>query len=311
MTGVNAANKIYDGSTAATLSGGALSGLVGSETVGLSGLSGTFADKNAGTAKAVTVSGATLSDGTGLASNYSISNPTGLTADITKKALTVTANSATKTYNGQQQSVTGFTATGLVNGETASALTQVSASGSGTNAGSYTSRASGTDNNYDLTFKDGSLDIGKAQISQVNGITANNRFFDGTTQATLNTNSAKFDGVFGTDQLVVSTAQGQFEDPQAGSNKTVNITGLSLSGADAANYELTNTTATTRADIYALTPTPNPTPSIRLTADYQQAIQFRREQQPTVTADLGTIGLVEVINGGVNLTGLNTLTGVR
>ena len=311
VTGLNAANKTYDGNTAATLSGGALSGLVGSETVGLSGLSGTFADKNAGTDKIVTVSGATLSDGTGLASNYSISNPTGLTADITKKALTVTANSATKTYNGQQQSVTGFTATGLVNGETASALTQVSASGSGTNAGSYTSRASGTDNNYDLTFKDGSLDIGKAQISQVNGITANNRFFDGTTQATLNTNSAKFDGVFGTDQLVVSTAQGQFEDPQAGSNKTVNITGLSLSGADAANYELTNTTATTRADIYALTPTPNPTPSIRLTADYQQAIQFRREQQPTVTADLGTIGLVEVINGGVNLTGLNTLTGVR
>ena len=244
----------------------------------------------------------------GTDNNYDLSFVNG-SLDIGKAAATVTANSANKTYNGQQQSVTGFSATGLVNGETESVLTQVSASGNGTNAGSYISSASGTDNNYALTFVDGSLDIAKAKIRQVNGITANNRLFDGTTQATLNTNSAEFDGVFGTDQLVVSTAQGQFEDPQAGSNKTVNITGLSLSGTDAANYELIQTTATTQADIYALISPIPPTPSILLNADYMQAIQFRREQQPTT--DLGVISIVEVINGGVNLTGLNTLTGVR
>ncbi|PKH67298.1 hypothetical protein CXF61_02845, partial [Psychrobacter sp. 4Dc] len=67
------------------------------------------------------------------------------------------------------QSVTGFSATGLVNGETESVLAQVSASGSGTNAGNYVSTASGSDNNYDLTFVNGSLDIAKAAAT----VTAN------------------------------------------------------------------------------------------------------------------------------------------
>ncbi|WP_171499772.1 MBG-2 domain-containing protein, partial [Acinetobacter guerrae] len=66
-------------------------------------------------------------------------------------------------YNGKDQTVTGFTATGLVNGETESVLTGVTASGTGKNAGSYSSKATGSDNNYNLTFIDGSLDIAKAQ----------------------------------------------------------------------------------------------------------------------------------------------------
>ena len=46
-------------------------------------------------ANAVTVSGTTLVDtASGLASNYTVSNPTGLTASITPKALTVTGQLA-------------------------------------------------------------------------------------------------------------------------------------------------------------------------------------------------------------------------
>jgi hypothetical protein len=72
----------------------------------------------------------------------------------------VTANSANVTYNGQQQSVNGFTASGLVNGETETVLTGVSTSGgSGRNVGSYTHTASGTDGNYDLSFVDGTLTV--------------------------------------------------------------------------------------------------------------------------------------------------------
>ena len=219
--------------------------------------------------------------------------------DIAKANATVTANSGHKTYNGQSQSVTGFTATGLVNGETESVLTQVTANGSGTNAGSYTSTASGTDNNYDLTFKDGALDIAKAHIKQVSGITADNRIFDTSTNATLNTQSAQFEGIFGTDELTVGSATGQFENPLVGFDKTVNITNISLSGADAANYDLINTTATTRADIYTLTPTA-----------YLQALPTRQAQALPTSSNI-TIAAIDVINGGVNLTGLTTLTGVR
>jgi hypothetical protein len=79
---------------------------------------------------------------------------------VGKANATVTANSDTKTYNGATQSVTGFTASGLVNGESVAVLGGVSTSGgSGTNAGSYTHTASGTDENYNLTFNVGSLII--------------------------------------------------------------------------------------------------------------------------------------------------------
>jgi filamentous hemagglutinin family protein len=86
ISDMTAANKVYDGNTVATLDGGALNGLVGTETLGLAGHTGSFADKNVGMNKIVTVTGTTLTDGTGLASNYSVTNPSGLVADITRLA---------------------------------------------------------------------------------------------------------------------------------------------------------------------------------------------------------------------------------
>src|SRR5690606_10173468 len=103
IDGITAANKVYDGNTSITLSGGRLSGLVDSETLTFSGMTGTFGDKNAGIGKTVTVTGTTLGNGGngGLASNYTISNPVGLRADITPKALTITGMSAVnKVYDG-------------------------------------------------------------------------------------------------------------------------------------------------------------------------------------------------------------------
>jgi hypothetical protein len=82
VSGSTAVNKIYDGSAVATLSGGTLQGLVGtdSSTVTLN-TSGTFASKNVGNNIAVT-STSTLS-GTG-SGNYTLTQPTGLSANITR-----------------------------------------------------------------------------------------------------------------------------------------------------------------------------------------------------------------------------------
>ncbi|ASK21743.1 hypothetical protein CEK60_21790 [Halomonas sp. N3-2A] len=89
---------------------------------------------------------------------------------IDKATATVTANSDTTIYSGGSQNVTGFTATGLVGGENASVLADVTTTGgSGTDAGTYTHTASGTDGNYDLTFVDGALTIDKATAT----VTAN------------------------------------------------------------------------------------------------------------------------------------------
>ena len=72
----------------------------------------------------------------------------------------MTANSSTVTYSGVAQSVTGFTANGLVNSETIAVLDGVTTTGgAATNAGSHIHTASGTDENYNLSFQPGVLEL--------------------------------------------------------------------------------------------------------------------------------------------------------
>ena len=98
VTGTVAANKIYDGTTAASLSGSVLNGVLGSDNVTLGNdTAGTFATKNVGTGIAVstnmTVSGSDIG-------NYTLTQPTGITADITPLHITVTATGSNRVYNG-------------------------------------------------------------------------------------------------------------------------------------------------------------------------------------------------------------------
>jgi len=82
ISGITAGNKVYDATTAATLTGTAAVTALGTDQVTLGGTgSGAFADKNVGTGKAVTISGYTL--GGADASNYLVVIPTSLVADIT------------------------------------------------------------------------------------------------------------------------------------------------------------------------------------------------------------------------------------
>ena len=92
----SASNKVYDGSSAATVTL-SLSGFIGSETV-TSTNSSTFNNKNVGTGKTVTVNSITLADGSngGLAANYSISTGQTTTANVTAKALTASASASKK-----------------------------------------------------------------------------------------------------------------------------------------------------------------------------------------------------------------------
>jgi len=78
-----AENKVYDGSDTATVNGGALTGVVGSDDVALAAgsVSGTFSSRYAGTNISVTADAFALT-GT-KAGNYTLTQPTGLKADIT------------------------------------------------------------------------------------------------------------------------------------------------------------------------------------------------------------------------------------
>ena len=80
IAGAAAIGKVYNQSTVATITGTLAGGLVGSDVVTLV-LSGTYADANAGVDKPVT-STSTLTGAA--AAKYSLTQPTGLTATITK-----------------------------------------------------------------------------------------------------------------------------------------------------------------------------------------------------------------------------------
>ncbi|MEW6550784.1 MAG: MBG domain-containing protein [Campylobacterota bacterium] len=207
-------SKTYDGNANFT-SGFTLDStdIVNSDSVGISG-SASVSSANANTYTSFDSSTLALDN-----SNYTLSGNT-ISAVINKANATVTANSDTVTYNGQAQSVNGFSASGLVNGETISVLNGVTASATGTNAGAYTSSLSGTDENYNLTFVDGSLVINKANAT----VTANSNSvtYNGSTQ---NVNGFTATGLVGDETESVLTG----------------ISGATASGKNAGEYTTTLT----------------------------------------------------------------------
>jgi hypothetical protein len=186
ILGISVNNKTYDSTTTATFSGTSLTSGASTSTdykiyssdasfvsLDTSSATGVFANKNVANGISVSAGGFALSGSK--ASNYSLSQPSGLTANITQAQATVTADSATTTYTGATQSVSSFTASGLVGSETTSALTGISVTGSGKNAGTYSTVASGSDTNYAISFVNGSLLINKADAT-LTGLSASQAY---------------------------------------------------------------------------------------------------------------------------------------
>ncbi|MDL2198533.1 MBG domain-containing protein [Halopseudomonas aestusnigri] len=171
-----------------------------------------------------------LTVGGGSADNYELSFVDG-TLTINKAQATVTANSGTTTYNGAEQSVSGFTVDGLVNGEDASVLSGVTTSGGkGTNAGTYVLTASGSDGNYQLTFVDGALTIDRKTITA--DIRALDKLFDGSLTATL---EGVLNGTISGDDVALQLS-GLFASLTPGENRV--LVEAELTGADAGNYQM-------------------------------------------------------------------------
>ena len=161
VTGITADNKVYDGNTTATLTttGYSLVGVVSGETVTLdaSAYTANFASPGVGTGIAVTVTGPGLSGAD--AGNYTLTQPTGLTANITPLVITVTADNKTKVVGQGDPALTYQVTSGsLVGGDSFSGdLTR----DAGETVGHY-AICQGTlmaGNNYDLTFVNGDLEI--------------------------------------------------------------------------------------------------------------------------------------------------------
>jgi YDG domain/MBG domain (YGX type) len=87
---ITANNKVYDGTTTATIATRTLTGAVAGDAVSLVGGTATFADKNVGNGKTVTAAGLSLWGADAV--NYTVNSTAMTTANITPAPLTITAD---------------------------------------------------------------------------------------------------------------------------------------------------------------------------------------------------------------------------
>lgn len=239
----NGHDRAYDGSTAANVTYS--DNRIGTDDLTIAGTA-SFADKNAGTGKVINLSGVTVTGAD--ANNYAWSSPVSTSANISKALLNISATAQNKTYNGDTAAavtlndnrvagdnlILGLGAAHFTdkNAGIAKTVTANDISVGGTDANNYTWNASA------LT----TADINKANL--VVSAAASDKSYDGTALAQVLLSDNRVAG----DDLVANSVSSTFADKNAGIGKAVTVNGITLSGADALNYNV-NATATTTATI--------------------------------------------------------------
>jgi filamentous hemagglutinin family protein len=257
FTGID---RVYDGTVAVQVTGGSNDVIVGDlVSIGGSGVFSGPGARNAGSNKSIDVTGATL--GGADARNYSLANTTGsATANLLRKTVQPLYDTGNKVYDGDDIAVVQGRIQGLIAGDAASLTQTARFTGPGArNAGdnkpvevSGIALTGGHAGNYVLsaTTVTGTANIARRPVSLVGvtGIAAVDRVYDGTTQVAVNIGSQGTIGLapgdrVGNDDVSVSVpgsgnTTGTMADKHAGMGKQVQVAGLALVGADAANYTL-------------------------------------------------------------------------
>src|SRR3974390_36969 len=204
----------------------------------------------------VTVSGLTLTGSAG--GNYTLSQPGGLTANITGKGVTVSSglSANNKVYDGA--TAAGLSSNNVVligvlagdagnvfvstNGYLANFASANAGNGIGVTVSGLTLTGSAA-GNYTLSQPAGlAANITGKGVTIGRGISANNKVYDGTTAAGLSSNNVVLAGVLAGDagNIFVSTNGylANFASANAGNGIGVTVSGLTLTGSAAGNYTL-------------------------------------------------------------------------
>lgn len=197
--------------------------------------------------------------------NHNDTAPASVAVSIGKKPLTITGvTAASKPYDGTTNAdISSVTFDGVTLNRgtdyTVTASFDDAGVGSGKNVTATVTLMGQAAKNYALEQSSfpatGSITAKQVTVS---GITANDKVYDGTTNATLDCSNAKFGGVLENDKLTVA-AKGVFEKAEAG-KQNVTISDLKLGGNSAANYVLAGsgnqaqTSATITAKEVTVTP---------------------------------------------------------
>lgn len=256
LSGTAAASKVYDGGKLATISNaGMLDKAVEGDDIGVTAGSAEFSDKNVGQKKTVTVSGLALAGKD--AGNYLLDRTTAATvADITPLTLALSGTEvASKVYDGKTTATltkAGTLAKGIGNDVVTLNATGASATFSDKNVGKDKSVAvsglalEGADaGNYRIADPSAKASI-TARALSLSQTEVADKVYDGSTVATL-TNAGTLKEVVANDDVKTTTAgaTAAFADKNAGQGKTVTVSNLGLTGADAANYVLDSTQTAT------------------------------------------------------------------
>ena len=245
LTGLTAANKVYDTTVSATLSGIAAVNALGTDSLTLSGTpAGVFLDKHVGVAKPVQVTGLVL--GGSDAGNYVLASSNSLAADITPAPLLVTGLAvADKVYDATTlATLSGAASVIPLGGDQVSVVSLGVANFNDKNVGQakpVTLSAfalAGTDSgNYTLVAPTGLLaSITPADLAITGGVVAT-KVYDATTLATLSA-APVVNGLSADEVRLSATLSASFADKNVGNAKLVTLTGAALEGADAGNYRL-------------------------------------------------------------------------
>src|SRR3989338_6045206 len=239
---LTADNKIYDGLTSATITGRTFDGLEFSDVVTVTDGTATFDTKDVGASKVVSATGLILGSES-VAVNYIFNGEAVGAANITPKPITVTPNaSQTKVY-GQADPTFLYISDPLIGGDGfTGALSRVAGDDVGTYAYALGTLSAG--GNYALTLAPETFAITQKLLT----VTAAgvSREYDQTTNATVTLSSANEETG---DGLVYAYTSASFLDKTAANGKTVNVSGISISGAKAGNYNLQDTIAVATANI--------------------------------------------------------------
>lgn len=270
--GLAAADKVYDGSTAATLNlaDARWQGRVAGDELTLAAEAGRFADKNAGRGKTVAITGLAL--GGADAANYVLAT-TEATASASITPATIAAvtgivaldkvydatplaglDSSAARFEGQMRgdTLSLATATGRFvdkNAGNGKAVRITDLSLGGADAGNYVLAS---------TEATASARIAPAVLALAGNLVAQSRVEDGSTAAQADLAGLSLAGVAAGDSVALTGGPARFDAAQPGNGRTVTVAGLGLTGADAANYRLATDRVTTTADIYAAPPLTTP-----------------------------------------------------
>jgi filamentous hemagglutinin family protein len=248
VTGLSGTNRVYNGSVVDALSGtGVLNGLVGSQTLTLGNdTSGTLASANAGGEPISTA--LTIGNGTGLASNYTLIQPTLSNVTIAQAPLTVTGLSGTnRVYNGSV--VDTLSGTGVLNGlvgsqtltlgnDTSGTLASANAGGEPISTALTIGNGTGLASNYTLIQPIlSSVTIAQAPLT-VTGLSGTNRVYNGSVVDALS-GTGVLNGLIGSQTLTLgNAASGTLASANAGSEPISTALTIGNGTGLASNYTL-------------------------------------------------------------------------